>query len=1063
MKSAVPAFQQMVVRYSPDERYAAVLGDNTIYVYNLHLKQEVRRVSVPHGLSWTSLIEAQFAFDPSSNHLYVRSMQSLLDCNFQPDTECTSLRSDVNSGFDVGTDGKIAYINGDNIPTILDPRNPAVPIVFPETVPGADKDDFSWTKIDIDTAVNVHPLLVLSGSIDRTSKVPDQHGHMQTVTHTEWHTSVFDLTTNRTVFQYASVPVDVDSSALASNGHPLLCGPDQAEEEQLKDSDTEAPNRIYDVAAAKYLNPSEQSVAPRAFQKSCLAGPDIHFPNFAIPAAPSSPSLSHLPPGWKSPNGNFEITSQMSQDGGQIIYLKTLTKPVKVDILAGSAAVTNGVAFLPPARVVTRGISTHLFDFLGGTFQSFPVDLRFNADGRVYAYFLYNLAQKTWDLTIEGPQQGSRSQPGLQLKALPAWFGVSDDGSVAAYESKTILSIYANGATTKLDCSSLSFGTLHSERYPVVDPGGSSLGAFCGRDATDPTSNGLDPFFVLWDLHTLKEKTRIPATDFNKASTISWDGSTAILSGRKSLRIADATKGTFVDLPVAVGNAPTLNIAFVRLQRDGKTAVIAVNNIYGKTSGALMWVDLTTGTVVHQTSTSQLIKDLGIDAGGDVAALSTDDIVSVYGVPKTRLAQLITVGYKDWLAFSEQGTFDGSANALQWAGFRLSPNSPLMTADLFFNELYTPGLLPLVATGNAPQLPAGIHLSTYLELPGLKLMLQSGDLIPTLKNGQAVVCVQREALFATLKARQLDAVEDNDSACPRRIILSDRSDPAALVAGLKALSSARLRTPWDGLRMTGTGGTVHLLSVAVSNYSQPGLPDIPTAVPSTVRLEQVLTAHAAGDAVFDWGSTTCSGPLQNTTATKASVLSCLDKMSAAVKPSDMVILIFAGHGGTTGDSELFYYYPYGAGSSSNGISSAELADAIRRLAARRIVLIMDACDSGAAVAPLETAILAKAAQAAILPQEPGSTTASPDSTMQGVLLIAAATGLETVASDATKNPFMDKLAVLLSSNDPKSSGFSSYAMAVEMRKQLFLPTQDGSTISVQPFTSTLGADFQIVK
>ena len=83
--------------------------------------------------------------------------------------------------------------------------------------------------------------------------------------------------------------------------------------------------------------------------------------------------------------------------------------------------------------------------------------------------------------------------------------------------------------------------------------------------------------------------------------------------------------------------------------------------------------------------------------------------------------------------------------------------------------------------------------------------------------------------------------------------------------------------------------------------------------------------------------------------------------------------------------------------------------------------------------------------------------------MQGVLLIAAATSLETVASDATKNPFMDKLAVLLSSNDPKSSGFSSYAMAVEMRKQLALTTQDGSTISVQPFTSTLGADFQIVK
>jgi hypothetical protein len=355
-------------------------------------------------------------------------------------------------------------------------------------------------------------------------------------------------------------------------------------------------------------------------------------------------------------------------------------------------------------------------------------------------------------------------------------------------------------------------------------------------------------------------------------------------------------------------------------------------------------------------------------------------------------------------------------------------------------------------------LPAGIGLSTYLEVPGLKLLLQNGDLVPRLIFGEASLCVNREELFTTLQASHVKAEKPTDSDCPRRIILRDQSAPASLVSDMRALAAMRPNTPWDGLKMMGANGTVHMLNVAVSQYSQSNQPDVPTAVPSSRALKQALTVRGAGDNARDW--TEGCGPMENAAATKPAIVACLEKMAGAVKPSDMVVISLAGHGGAPGQTELFYYYPHSTGQDQEGISSAELGDAIRKLAARRIVLIVDACEGGAAFEPLQQAVLARAALAANLPRQqdaPGAT-AVPD--IQGVLLIAAASGVEPTTSSEKVNPFLDKLTRLLSSGELP---LTSYAIAAEMRKALSFTNSSGETIRVQPFTSALGADFQITK
>ena len=84
----------------------------------------------------------------------------------------------------------------------------------------------------------------------------------------------------------------------------------------------------------------------------------------------------------------------------------------------------------------------------------------------------------------------------------------------------------------------------------------------------------------------------------------------------------------------------------------------------------------------------------------------------------------------------------------------------------------------------------------------------------------------------------------------------------------------------------------------------------------------------------------------------SAIVGCLDKMVDVVKPDDTVILFFSGHGKVPENQDMFYFIPSDFrqdNAAETGISAAMLAEKLRYLSARRIVLIIDACQSGAAL------------------------------------------------------------------------------------------------------------------
>ena len=68
----------------------------------------------------------------------------LLECDVEGAKECATLRDDIASDLDLGLRRRIAYINRDNIPVVIDPRRADDTTLLPDTVASPDKEDFIW-------------------------------------------------------------------------------------------------------------------------------------------------------------------------------------------------------------------------------------------------------------------------------------------------------------------------------------------------------------------------------------------------------------------------------------------------------------------------------------------------------------------------------------------------------------------------------------------------------------------------------------------------------------------------------------------------------------------------------------------------------------------------------------------------------------------------------------------------------------------------------------------------------------------------------------------------------
>jgi hypothetical protein len=160
-----------------------------------------------------------------------------------------------------------------------------------------------------------------------------------------------------------------------------------------------------------------------------------------------------------------------------------------------------------------------------------------------------------------------------------------------------------------------------------------------------------------------------------------------------------------------------------------------------------------------------------------------------------------------------------------------------------------------------------------------------------------------------------------------------------------------------------TGSTLHVLTIGISKYDPKSrIDELPYAASSARAIEAYFKTFAQSHS-SRYGSVKVWDGIYDGEATLSNLQFRLTKFGYQVKPNDVVLIYFAGHGEVAPDGEMFYFIPSDGRYSDlkhTGFTTAMFADAVKGLAARRVVLLLDSCQSGGALESLDKVGLVKA-------------------------------------------------------------------------------------------------------
>ena len=357
----------------------------------------------------------------------------------------------------------------------------------------------------------------------------------------------------------------------------------------------------------------------------------------------------------------------------------------------------------------------------------------------------------------------------------------------------------------------------------------------------------------------------------------------------------------------------------------------------------------------------------------------------------------------DWLVVTPDGLFDGSPNAWKQILWQFGGNTfDVASAETFFNEFYYPGLLADVIAGKKPHAPKNISLLDRRQ-PELKLMTQGGQV------GEGSTSERKLALKLEVTEKPVD--KDHNTGSGARDVRLFRNgslvkvwrgdvlkaQPSitleaniAVVAGENkftayAFNRDNVKSKDATLNLTGASnlkrpGTAYVLAIGVNSYSNQQYNLKYAVADATAFGEEVQRAQLQ---IAKYERVEIASLLDGQ-ATKANILRALRLLAGtqqdssadtpadlrklkATQPEDAVFIYFAGHG--TAHGQRFYLLPHDLGYAGDrnalntagfqlildhGISDEELELAVEGIDADKLLMVIDACNSGQALEAEET-------------------------------------------------------------------------------------------------------------
>ncbi|MBF0358792.1 MAG: caspase family protein [Magnetococcales bacterium] len=324
-----------------------------------------------------------------------------------------------------------------------------------------------------------------------------------------------------------------------------------------------------------------------------------------------------------------------------------------------------------------------------------------------------------------------------------------------------------------------------------------------------------------------------------------------------------------------------------------------------------------------------------------------------------------------WVALDTRGRFDGSDNAMadvSWVVDTLD-----LDLDNFSNTFFEPGLLVkyvsedikfatkgLFDIAKALPLPPTIKKLSFLK-PGrdagqpahvvvaARNIRSSIERIELFHNGKRVpkskVIVDKEQkkgddVFVRAAVYEVDPVPGENSFRAVGVGTGGIEGPSKIIS--------------DEFKGTAEDQRLHVMTVGINQYKIARL-NLRYAVPDSQAVTNYFRNFAE-----DFSDVRISNT-HNNQATRKNIIKKLKALAAETNPSDTLVLYLAGHGLVANGDWYFIPYDLPETTSSSIVKSAISATQLREILieakAQKVMLFIDACQSGKTVSPFQTFLM----------------------------------------------------------------------------------------------------------
>ncbi|MBF0189042.1 MAG: caspase family protein, partial [Magnetococcales bacterium] len=428
-----------------------------------------------------------------------------------------------------------------------------------------------------------------------------------------------------------------------------------------------------------------------------------------------------------------------------------------------------------------------------------------------------------------------------------------------------------------------------------------------------------------------------------------------------------------------------------------------------------------------------------------------------------------------WAVISPEGYFDGALegksedrlDAIIWEVEKTS-----LPLDGFMESYYRPALLGYLLAGKQVTETPVTRISEELPIPPTVTLVEPSGSSRSSQSPLRVVLeledqgsgIEKQRLF--LNNKVLDA-----QSAETQVIAASGNTPARwrvtysvpLVSGenrLKAVGFGKHAIEGAAAEATihhqpsrpGPKPNIHILTVGINRYKNPDL-DLNFGVPDAKGVLEFFTKHSR-----QLDAPVTPMEIYDNKATKKGILNALESLEST-NPEDIVLIYFAGHGDTRKGE--WYFIPHDLTVPHRddylrrgGISSSILQLMIAKIGAHKVVTIIDACKSGAAVDRFSTfkdqrsfALLSRAAGIHIAAGATAKQNAGELDTLgHGLFTFAILKGLN---GDADSRPKNGRITI------SEVFGFIKEAVPKLSRKH-GIPRQN-------PVINSKGSDFQLLR